>query len=184
MRSAGLRHIYRWLRRPEDPAALAADLHARTLDRERRELARLDQVLELATLDGCQTGFLSAHFGEPLEAPCGHCSWCLNGRPLDLPPVSPVDIPEPVWRQALDLRAREPALADPRAFARFLTGLSSPGLTRRKLGGRPPSSAPSPMCRSPRCCGRRRLDADRPPRGRLPFLLLFRGPGRAAPCPC
>jgi ATP-dependent DNA helicase RecQ len=137
VRSAGLRHIYRWLRRPEDPAALAADLHVRTLDRERRELARLDQVLELATLDSCQTGFLSAHFGEPLDAPCGHCSRCLDGRPLALPPVSPADIPEPVWRQALDLRAKEPALADPRALARFLTGLSSPGLTRRKLGGHP-----------------------------------------------
>jgi len=137
VRSAGLRHTYRWLRRPQDPGALACDLHRRTLDRERREIARLDQVLELAALDGCQTGFLSAHFGEPLAAPCGHCSWCLNGQTaMKVSPPSTADIPEPVWKQALDLRREEGAvLADPRAFARFLTGLTSPRLTRRKLSG-------------------------------------------------
>jgi ATP-dependent DNA helicase RecQ len=138
VRSAGLRHTYRWLRRLQDPGALARDLHRRTLDRERREIARLDQVLELATLDGCQTGFLSAHFGEPLADPCGHCSWCLNGRtPMTVPAPVPAGIPEPVWSQALDVRRQEEALADPRAFARFLTGLTSPRLTRRKLSSHP-----------------------------------------------
>jgi ATP-dependent DNA helicase RecQ len=137
VRSAGLRHLYRWLRRPEDLPALARDLHGRTLERERRELARLDQVLELAGLDGCQTGFLSAHFGEPLDAPCGHCSRCLDGQRAAIPASAPSEIPSPVWRQALELRRKEKALADPRAFARFLTGLTSPGLTRGKLGRQP-----------------------------------------------
>jgi ATP-dependent DNA helicase RecQ len=139
VRSAGLRHTYRWLRRPHDPDALARDLHRRTLDRESRELARLDQVLELAALDGCQTGFLSAHFGEPLAAPCGHCTWCLNGHtPVEIPPPTPAGISEPVWTQAVELRRKEEAvLGDPRAFARFLTGLTSPRLTRRKLSGHP-----------------------------------------------
>jgi ATP-dependent DNA helicase RecQ len=139
VRSAGLRHTYRWLRRPQDPGALARDLHRRTLDRERREIARLDQVLELAALDGCQTGFLSAHFGEPLAAPCGHCSWCLNGHaPMKVLPPTPAGIPEPVWKQAVDFRQKEEAvLGDPRAFTRFLTGLTSPRLTRRKLSGHP-----------------------------------------------
>ena len=142
VRSAGLRHAYRWLRRPQDTAALARDLHQRTLDRERREIARLDQVLELAALDGCQTGFLSAHFGEPLAAACGHCAWCLNGHtPMVIPALSSPGvsgIPEPVWKQATDLRGQEEAvLGEPRAFARFLTGLTSPRLTRRKLSGHP-----------------------------------------------
>jgi ATP-dependent DNA helicase RecQ len=139
VRSAGLRHTYRWLRRPQDSAALAQDLHSRTLDRESRELARLDQVLELAALDGCQTGFLSAHFGEPLDAPCGHCSWCLNGQvPITVPPAPPSDIPERVWQQAIEVRDKERlVLAEPRALARFLTGLGSPRLTRRKLSSHP-----------------------------------------------
>jgi ATP-dependent DNA helicase RecQ len=138
VRSAGLRHVYRWLRRPQDLTTLARDLHQRTLDREQREIARLDQVLELAALDGCQTGFLSAHFGEPLDDPCGHCSWCLNDqKPITLPPASPADIPDAVWKQALDVRKNDDMLAEPRAFTRFLTGLTSPRLTRRKLTGHP-----------------------------------------------
>jgi ATP-dependent DNA helicase RecQ len=139
VRSAGLRHTYRWLRRPQDPGALARNLHQRTLDREAREVARLDQVLELAGLDGCQTGFLSAHFGEPLAAPCGHCSWCLNGqKPMTVPAPPPAAVPERVWEQALDVRQKERALlGEPRAFARFLTGLTSPRLTRGKLGKHP-----------------------------------------------
>jgi ATP-dependent DNA helicase RecQ len=139
VRSAGLRHAYRWLRRPEDPGALARNLHQRTLDREAREVARLDQVLELAGLDGCQTGFLSAHFGEPLAAPCGHCSWCLNGqKPMIVPAPPPAGIPERIWEQALDVRQKERALlGEPRAFARFLTGLTSPRLTRGKLSKHP-----------------------------------------------
>jgi len=140
VRSAGLRHTYRWLRRPQDIAAVARDLHQRTLDRERREIERLDQMLGLATLDGCQTGFLSAHFGEPLAAPCGHCSWCLNGhKPMEMPaPTGIGGISEPLWKQAADLRRQEAAvLGEPRAFARFLTGLTSPRLTRRKLSGHP-----------------------------------------------
>ena len=54
-----------------------------------------------------------------------------------MPKPAPADIPGPVWRQAVDLRGREKALAEPRAFARFLTGLTSPGLSRRKLGSHP-----------------------------------------------
>ncbi|HYX22576.1 MAG TPA: ATP-dependent DNA helicase RecQ, partial [Thermoanaerobaculia bacterium] len=74
VRAAGLRHPYRWLRRPadlEEMAQLAQSLHQRTLERESREIARLDQVLTLAAHDGCQTAFLAAHFGELLPHPCG-----------------------------------------------------------------------------------------------------------------
>ncbi|MFL6235309.1 MAG: hypothetical protein ACJ76N_19395 [Thermoanaerobaculia bacterium] len=40
VRAAGLRHPYRWLRRPGDLDALAGSLHQRTLERETREIAR------------------------------------------------------------------------------------------------------------------------------------------------
>jgi ATP-dependent DNA helicase RecQ len=131
----GVRHRFRQLRRPGDLNAVAQALHARTLDREARELARLHQVLELATHDGCQVARLCAHFGEVLPAPCGHCTWCLaNGRPLHLPPRPTVTIADDIWHQAVLLRRAQPdPLADPRALARFLCGLTSPGLTRRRL---------------------------------------------------
>ncbi len=142
VRAAGLRYPYRWLRRPADPDALARSLHERTRERESREIARLDQVLALASQDGCQTAALAAHFGEILPHPCGHCSWCLRGgKAAELFPPTPVALDEDRLRQAVRLRhesGRElkEALAGPRAFARFLTGLPSPRL-RGKLKTHP-----------------------------------------------
>ncbi|HEY4588361.1 MAG TPA: ATP-dependent DNA helicase RecQ [Thermoanaerobaculia bacterium] len=138
VRAAGLRHPYRWLRPPEDLDALASSLHQRTLERETREIARLDEVLTLAAHDGCQTAFLAAHFGEQLPHPCGHCSWCENGgQPAKLLPPAPVHLDEASLRRATSLRREIPDLATLRALARFLTGLPSPRLTRGKLKSHP-----------------------------------------------
>jgi ATP-dependent DNA helicase RecQ len=143
VRAAGLRYPYRWIRRPADPEALARSLHERTVDRESREIARLDQVLTLASHDGCQTAALAAHFGEILPHPCGHCSWCLRGgKPAELFPPTPAPLDEDRLRQAVRLRHEggnrelQEALAGPRAFARFLTGLPSPRV-RGKLKSHP-----------------------------------------------
>ncbi|MEE8525368.1 MAG: RecQ family ATP-dependent DNA helicase [Thermoanaerobaculia bacterium] len=133
--SSGLRHRYRWLRRPDDLDALAEDLHQRTLDHERREIERGDQVLALAALDGCQTSHLCRHFGEPRDEDCGHCGWCVHGRAAEIPPLPDTAIGDEIWQQAVDLRQEAPeALVSPRTFSRFLTGLTSPALTREKLG--------------------------------------------------
>jgi ATP-dependent DNA helicase RecQ len=130
-----LRNRYRRLRTPPDLEALAADLHRRTMEREAREVARLNQVLELAAHDGCQVSRLGEHFGEPLPQPCGHCSWCLNGRkPAQLLPRPAVAIDPALWRKAEELRRQQPdPLAEPRALARFLCSLTSPRLTRSRL---------------------------------------------------
>jgi ATP-dependent DNA helicase RecQ len=105
------------------------------VERETREIARLNQVLELAAHNGCQVSRLGEHFGEPLAEPCGHCSWCLNGRTaarLLQRPIASID--ESLWQQAAALRAQQPdPLADPRSFARFLCGLTSPKLSRGKF---------------------------------------------------
>jgi ATP-dependent DNA helicase RecQ len=136
---ADLRQRYRRLRMPKDVDALADALRGRTLERERREIARLNQVVELAGHDGCQASRLGAHFGEPLGEPCGRCSWCLGGQKATrlLPRPEPVIDPE-VWRQAAALRRdRADVLGEPRALARFLCGLSSPRLSRNKLTSDP-----------------------------------------------
>jgi ATP-dependent DNA helicase RecQ len=135
IKADGLRHRYRVLRRPKDVDALAADLHRRARQREAREIARLNQVMDFAGHDGCLPSRLGAHFGEPLAEPCGRCSWCANGRrPAQLLPRSAPGIDAEVWRQAAALRAARPdVLGEPRALARFLCGLSSPRLSRGKL---------------------------------------------------
>ena len=135
----GVRHRYRWLRRPDDLEQLTGELHARTLDHERREIERLGLVLELAAHDGCQTASLCDYFGETLDADCGHCGWCLSGKePAELLPRPEAEIDDDLWRRAEEARAEHPeVLSEPRAFTRFLTGLSSPKASRARLGGHP-----------------------------------------------
>lgn len=137
LKAEGVRQTYRLLQRPDNLDALADDLQRRLVEREKRELARLGQVLELAGHDGCQTALLAGHFGELLAAPCGHCTWCTNGRQrVKLLPRPEVSLDDGVWPRALALVREKPdVLGEPRALARFLCGLSSPRLSAARLGG-------------------------------------------------
>ncbi len=128
---------YTRLRPEEDAKALRAELQTRFRTREENEVARLRQVLDLVTHDGCQTNALVGYFGEKRQEPCGHCSYCLTGKRQTLPPSpEPPALPDGVNVVAFrSLRDAHPeALGDPRQSARFLCGLSSPAVTRAKLG--------------------------------------------------
>jgi ATP-dependent DNA helicase RecQ len=132
---SGIRRQYHWKRAPEDRAQLARSLHERVLARERAELHRLQQVMDLAALHGCQTGYLCAYFDDPLPEPCGHCSWCERGVAAVLPARERPEIDPAIWSEAITVRAEHPdVLSDSRAFARFVCGIGSPGLTRARLG--------------------------------------------------
>ena len=88
VRSAGVRHRYRRLKTPDDPAELVHKLCQRTRRQETDGLARLKQIIDLVEHPGCQVAALGEHFGEQQE-PCGHCSWCLNHtQPARVPPRS------------------------------------------------------------------------------------------------
>jgi ATP-dependent DNA helicase RecQ len=131
---AGARQGYRLVRRPKDVPALTAKLHARFADRERRDIERLNAVLQLVEHEGCWTRRLATYFGDPNCSDCGHCGWCLGERPGKLSTVEhpPLGLTE---RQLLrSLRAEgHTALQAPRQVARFLCGLASPATTRAKL---------------------------------------------------
>jgi ATP-dependent DNA helicase RecQ len=159
----GLRHRYRRLQVPGDVDQLADRLCQQMLEREARDIARVRQVLELvdpsrrhipgavrskseaskSRADGtrsvpatlaCLSSRLGEHFGESPRGPCGHCSACLYAQPVAVPPRPPAAIDERVWREAVSTRAQHPdPLLNPRAMARFLCGLSSPRLVRKRL---------------------------------------------------
>ncbi len=135
VKAAGVRHRYRRLQMPDDLDGLAVALHRRLLKREAAEMGRLRQVLDMAAMEGCRTAALAAHFGETLEAPCGHCSGCL-GETSPLMERDEVAIP-PALAEQLEplLIEKADVLASPRAIARFLCGVSSPALSRAKLSG-------------------------------------------------
>ena len=100
---------YRRIKKPPDVPALAQSLYERMLQREVREVARLHRVLEFVAHNGCQVSSLGAYFGEPLGEPCGHCTWCLQGRkPVLLAERPQPEIDEGLWRQAMQLADRRP----------------------------------------------------------------------------
>jgi ATP-dependent DNA helicase RecQ len=132
-----VRHRYRVLHAPADKTALARDLLERMLQRERREIERIQQVVELTGLHRCQVRALGSYFGdEPGEA-CGHCSFCLRG-PVSVPARSPATLDPSALAAATALAREHPlALGHPRQVARFLCGLNSPALTAAKLTRHP-----------------------------------------------
>jgi len=140
LQAEGTRNQYTRLKSPANLDALAGDLHRRTVERERRDVGRLHQVLDWVKHDSCQVAALCQHFGETLSKPCGHCTWCLNEhRPVSLgkhaDQRAPID--EAIVQEALVLRRQYEVFADPTLMTRFLCGVSSPALTRAKLSSKP-----------------------------------------------
>jgi ATP-dependent DNA helicase RecQ len=129
----GVRHRYRRLQVPENLEAHAETLVSRVHRRERAELLRIAQVLELTAQDRCQVRALGSHFGDDEGEPCGHCSHCLRG-PSKILTRTPLRVEPATVSACLELAEQHPeVLGDPRAMARFLCGLTSPALTAARL---------------------------------------------------
>ncbi len=130
----GVRHGYKLKKNPGDLKLLTASLVEKFQSRELADLARLRQVLGLSAHRGCLTGYLTKHFGEKLEKPCGHCDRC-RGVPAKT-------IKPPKFRRVTDddiaavrklVDEKHAALNTPRQLARFLCGMASPAATRARL---------------------------------------------------
>ena len=139
LRTAGVRQRYHIRSRPSDLSALVKSLYDRTLQRETREIHRLRQVAQWVERDGCQVAALGAHFGDPMDRPCGHCSWCRRGgKPAALPPRPSAQIDPALWSQVSSLRGQHGReLGHVRAIARFLCGVNSPWMLKAKLQTHP-----------------------------------------------
>ena len=131
---SGVRHGYRMKKDPGDLAALTASLVEKFQARELADLERLRQVLGLSAYRGCLTGYLTKHFGEKLDQPCGHCDRCRGV------PAKTIKRPKPRRVKNDELAAvraladeKHAALNSPRQLARFLCGMASPAATRARL---------------------------------------------------
>jgi ATP-dependent DNA helicase RecQ len=135
---AGARHGYRHARSDVTPQHLTKTMVQRFMDRERRDIERLKKVLELTNHQGCYARHLLAYFGERRDRDCGHCAWCRGDHPGKLPPLPKRPLGDREAALVRSLRAEHAqALGTPRQAARFLCGITSPGLTRAKLTRHP-----------------------------------------------
>jgi len=130
----GVRQGYRLRKDPGDLGALTSALAEKFRTREAADLGRLRQVLGLSAHRGCLTGYLTKHFGEALEAPCGHCDRC-RGRAATVikrPKIRRIQDEEIAAVRTL-MDEKHAALGTPRQLARFLCGMASPAATRARL---------------------------------------------------
>ena len=138
VKPTALRHVYRLSdgARTQDPQQVAQALTKRFAEREQRDVERLDSVLRYAAHPGCLTRYVLQHFGESMDASCGHCGNCRKPRtePPEIPasPVPGIRAEDAAAIHALRAENLAP-LRSARPMARFLCGITSPAVVRRRL---------------------------------------------------
>jgi ATP-dependent DNA helicase RecQ len=130
----GVRQRYRIKRRDFDMKKIVQEMVERFASRERRDVERLQQMMQFVEHEGCRTKFLLAYFGEELPIDCGHCDWCDGQRAGKLPPAKVRELGETEIAKLQELRAQKhEALQTVRQVARFLSGINSPATSRARL---------------------------------------------------
>lgn len=125
-----------------DPKEITQRMQQLFAERERRDVERLGEVLNLARHRGCLTRWLLNYFGEAMESDCGNCTSCKErekGLTDDSPREIPQSEPPPITVEHVAairalMKEAHPALRGPRQIARFLCGLTSPATSRARLG--------------------------------------------------
>ena len=134
LKVSGVRHRYRLKKDPGDLKLLTAALAEKFLNREQADLSRLAQVLAISAQRGCLTDYLTKHFGQKLEQPCGHCDRCggIPAKMIKRAKFRPVSDGELMLVRELAAQ-KHAALATPLQLARFLCGMASPAANRARL---------------------------------------------------
>lgn len=128
-------HHFRIRKQPDELSTLADVMYDVFESHAAQGVKRIEAVMAVAKTRRCVAAALIAHFGEKLDAPCGHCSSCLGEkrvRVLPRTPIADVTQDELQVMQSV-ISERKPALASPERLARFLCGIYSPGMMRYRL---------------------------------------------------
>lgn len=131
-------HGYRVLKPMDDVDVLVERYCQRIDQRETNEVERLDMVMQLAMATKCLSAALSEHFGETLDEPCGQCTHCLGEGDFELPAIANRPIGDAATR-AIQLICQKSGeiLVSPRDRARFLCGMATPKMQRKRLTREP-----------------------------------------------
>lgn len=137
LKANGIEHRYRVLQQitwtEEEIEDLADKIYTDLEARQEESLRRVRQVIALITGRECFAYSLAQHFGMGLpggKTSCGHCTYCLTGQPVTLPPVTSRSVDMGLVRQVL---AATDVRDDPAFLARVAFGIKSPRVTMLNL---------------------------------------------------
>lgn len=134
LKVAGVRYRYHIDQQPKSTDELVEELYNEAMQRERREIRRLHEVVQWIQLEKCQSSALAERFDSSLDSDCGHCAWCENKEAVKLPHVSQPAIDSSVIEYARALQSSHPkALVSPVEITRVLCGVSSPAISKARL---------------------------------------------------
>ncbi|GAB5402042.1 MAG: ATP-dependent DNA helicase RecQ [Aureliella sp.] len=138
LRTSGLVFGYRKVKSLGDIEALTQELHEYLERRESGEVARLNQLFDLMCSGTCQSQALSEHFGQSIDQTCGKCSACIGQSIGQLPQMDKHRVGDSALRGVTVLAEQHPEiLPTSRERARFLCGMNSPKLIRKRLTSNP-----------------------------------------------
>lgn len=137
LKASGVENRYKILKElpstPQEMDAITDKLYAEMETREEDALRRTQEVADLITGDACFALALAQHFGMGLpdgKTKCGHCTHCLTGARVVLPPRPAPSVDMVGIQKILDVcHVRD----DPRFLARIAFGIKSPRVFELKL---------------------------------------------------
>ncbi|KAF4978004.1 hypothetical protein FZEAL_5549 [Fusarium zealandicum] len=116
---------------------LTDKLYANLEIREKQALERVHEVIKLFTASKCLALSIAEHFGMGLpeeKAECGHCTFCIDHKPVELPPSPPKVVDKAKIERVL---AATDVRDDARFLARVAFGIKSPRVTKLRLDKTP-----------------------------------------------
>lgn len=127
LKVSGLRYGYKLVNIPNNTEELIQKLADRFFSAEKRNIERMQSVLNLAKSGNCLVSDILSYFGENLGKSCGHCDRCLKEEIPGFPAAQEHLFGENEKKILKSIvTENHPALAAPRQLSRFLCGLSSP----------------------------------------------------------
>ncbi|GAW13817.1 hypothetical protein ANO14919_032070 [Xylariales sp. No.14919] len=137
LKASGVLNRYKVLKTlpstPKQIGVITDKLHAEMEDRETDAMKRFQTVCDLLTDSQCFARALTRYFGMELpngKPQCGHCTYCLRGKPVVLPPKPKPSVDMTGIR---DILAACDVRDDPRFLARIAFGIKSPRVAALKL---------------------------------------------------
>jgi hypothetical protein len=138
LRQSGLVNRYRFINKDDtllNEKKLIKEICETTQGRLQKQIDRIGEFVGFFTKDGCIHSSIANYFETPLINPCGHCSYCENGRSisLDKSEYKSETLTLNLGDVKRTISEHSHVLKSSSRMTKFLLGIRTPYLTKNKL---------------------------------------------------